>query len=166
MARNILPVVFLLAGCSADPTCPAEFSQPARPDLALTVPDAGLAPAAKCAAARWTRATGVQLGVGGTAPHVVTVRRGVTETVSGDYDPTDQTLRMSATLPDEWTEQVLTHELGHALQSRELSHTGLPGIMNGSRLSHDDDYIGAADLELICGGEAPLVPCVWFRPER
>jgi len=166
MARNILPLALLLLGCSADPECPAEFSQPAHPDVTLAVADPGLMPAATCAAARWTRATGVQIGVSGAAPHVVPIRYGPTGFTSGDYDPLDGRIEMNPKLADEWTQQVLTHELGHALESAELSHTGLPGIMNGSRLSHDDDFIGSADLELVCGGEKPLVACRWMRAER
>ncbi len=173
MYAILLLVLLVLSGCADERVCQAGFINDSRPDVFLLIRSESVRKDAECAAARWNRATGVRFGAGSvrTAQPVPIVTWDAQDsgfTASGDYDPVTQTATVSASLSDEWRFQVATHELGHALQSPELSHLpwGVRGIMRGDALSHDDDFIGTADLELICGGEKPLVPCVWMRAER
>jgi hypothetical protein len=162
-----------LLGCAAAPVCQAEYKPDPHPDVVLDVTDPGLLAAAECAAARWHRASGVRISAT-EGQGVARIQAPVAVTVDyvigfeGEYDPVRHELSINRAIDAEWIFQVATHELGHALESEERSHLawGVDGVMRGDVLRHESDFIGDADLELICGGEAPAAPCRWWRAER
>jgi hypothetical protein len=160
---SMLLVALAVTACGE----PYDFHQPEHPDVMVAVCDAGLLEAVERGAAQWTRATGIQIGVELADTGAVSVRWGDSGGIgAGSEDPKNGEIEIQRALEDDsYLDRIVAHELGHALESPEQNHIppDASGLMTGSTIW--DPRITAADLELICCGIAPLVPCVALRSE-
>lgn len=154
----------LLVGCGA----PYRFEQPAHPDVVVAVQDADLLEATERAAEQWARATGIVIGVlqGDVGDIGIRFEDPGTGANGGTEDPAGLDIAINPGLRDDsYLDRIVAHEIGHALESPEENHIpdGAAGLMTGFTIW--DPRITAADLELICCGERPLVQCVALRSE-
>lgn len=167
-----LPLLALLVLPSCAPHVDEEA--PAGPVTYLTlVPgDGAPADALERVAARWSAATGLDIAVGdeGVSVSFVPVAHmfetievcGVTHS-RVDEGPVDITI---STEPEPGkcreTEQVLVHEVGHALCDATAGKAELCHSRHGIMASPSYDLgIDASSLESICS----YAPCLWMTPE-
>ncbi len=162
---GLLPVLLAVAAVAFGAGCAAAAEPPGTPALTVWAGDAELAAAADAAADRLERATGVVVAVADECVGVpvlweVPARMGAGTWGETRYDragmPTD--IAIAAGVPPARLEQVVLHELMHALGAIDHIEQGA-GVLS---LVSDRAYLlTAADLEAVCA----VAPCTAFVPE-